>query len=192
MLNPGVILLAAGKSQRFRDHTGRHKLLEILPASALTIFEQSLLNIQRSGLAIRVILRPGDRDLQTICQRRQVKYQCLDSQGMGHSIATGVTATPEWSGWIIALADMPYITSELFIKIAEAVIAGHCVRPIYRGEAGHPVGFPSDKGPALRQLKGEEGAREILNNNPLKLLEVSDAGCLWDIDLPEHNIQPPR
>ncbi|MCC3749009.1 nucleotidyltransferase family protein [Rouxiella badensis] len=185
MTKPGVVLLAAGKSQRFRAATGRHKLLETLKNSSLTVFEQSLENIQRSELDIQVVLRPEDVMLQDFCQRAAVPYLCLESEGMGDSIAAGVRARADWSGWIIALADMPFIKPEIFVAVAQSVQQGQCARPVYRGQVGHPVGFPLTMRHPLGALCGDEGARGLLKAHPPWLIETQHAGCLWDIDVPQ-------
>jgi len=187
----GIILLAAGKSERFRQASGRHKLLENMPGSNLNIFEQSLKNIQHTDLPIIVILRHDDIFLQEICQRMDVSFICVNSQGMGESISVGVKSTQDWAGWIITLADMPFIKSELFKTLALHVTAGKVVRPVYQGQVGHPVGFPTQTKLMLEALTQEQGAREILKSYPPLLLPVDDIGCIWDIDLPEQIDQPP-
>jgi len=189
--SPGVILLAAGKSTRFRQATGRHKLLEGVPGTNLCVFEQSLKNILATELPIMVVLRQDDLRLQEICQQMRVPFIGINSQGMGESIAVGVKATESWAGWIIALADMPFIRSELFNAMALTVAEGHSVRPVYQGQIGHPVGFPTQTKSMLEMLTQEQGARVILQSYPPLLLVVEDVGCIWDIDLPEQLDQKP-
>ncbi|MFZ4833341.1 nucleotidyltransferase family protein [Rouxiella sp. Mn2063] len=189
--SPGVILLAAGKSTRFRQATGRHKLLENMPGTALCVFEHSLQHIRAAGLPLMVILRHEDIQLQEICQGMSVPFTCVNSQGMGESIATGVKATQDWAGWIITLADMPFIKSELFENIALHVAEGNAVRPVYLGQVGHPVGFPLQTKLMLEALTQEQGARDVLKSYPPLLLPVDDVGCIWDIDLPEQLSQTP-
>jgi CTP:molybdopterin cytidylyltransferase MocA len=107
--------------------------------------------------------------------------------GMGLSLAAGVQASADAAGWVIALADMPFVAPDTVRRVATAVAAGgSIVAPVYRGERGHPVGFGSDLGPALAALRGDEGARTVVsaNRDRLLLLPVDDAGILRDIDRP--------
>lgn len=179
-----IILLAAGESRRFKQACGRHKLLEPLPDSDLCLFEMSVQNVQLTGQPVTVVLQPADRQLQRMCHRAGVNYISVASQDMGASIAAGVRATFNRVGWMIALADMPFISQETFSTVLQAVQQGNIARPVYGKECGHPVGFPASLEPRLRALKGEEGARSILADSPWIRLESNDAGCLWDIDLP--------
>ena len=142
MTEPVVIMLAAGFSRRYHLATGRHKLLEEIPGTGLTIFQHSLGNALRTGLPVRVVLRPESQELQRFCQDLNVPFVSIHSQGMGDSLAAGVLATGEASGWVITLADLPYILPQTYDDIAQAVRQGQCARPVYLGQPGHPVGFP--------------------------------------------------
>lgn len=187
----GIVLLAAGKSERFRRATGRHKLLEILPVGQVCVFEQSINNIKQTDLSAIAILNNDDVRLQEICQKSNISYICINSTGMGESIAAGVKATKSWTGWIITLADMPFINSEIYNEIALKVAEGRTARPIYQGQYGHPVGFHSETRQMLENLKEEQGARKILETYPPFLIEIEDVGCIWDIDFPEQLTQHP-
>ena len=60
---------------------------------------------------------------------------------MGHTLAAGVAAAPDAAGWLIALADMPYIDPATYQAVIEALQTGASVaQPTYNdGErrAGH-------------------------------------------------------
>lgn len=184
MKQPVVILLAAGFSRRYQQATGRHKLLEELTGTGMTIFQHSLGNVLRTGLPVCVVLRPGSQELQAFCQRVDVPFLCVESQGMGDSLAAGVQAMGEAGGWIITLADLPYILPQTYDDIAQAVRAGQCARPVYHGQPGHPVGFPASMRTSLIALQGSGGARDLLKTHPPLNIESEDPGCVWDIDLP--------
>jgi len=110
------------------------------------------------------------------------------AQGMGASLAWGVARSRQADGWLIALADMPWIRPETFRAVAETVTGPNVIAaPVYRGSRGHPVAFGRDHGRALMALSGDEGARRLLAgfSREVILLPSEDSGVVRDIDLPE-------
>jgi len=106
-------------------------------------------------------------------------------QGMGASLACGVCAAPDAEGWIIALADMPFVPGEIIRTLAGRLKAGDAiVAPAYLGQRGHPVAFGHAFYPALSALSADQGARHILKNNTdrLTLIPSTHPGVLRDID----------
>ncbi|MEN3811766.1 nucleotidyltransferase family protein, partial [Chromobacterium piscinae] len=70
-------------------------------------------------------------------------------------------------------------------QVAAALARGQLVLPCYQGRAGHPRGLPVDCLPGLLDLRGDAGARDILDWNGALRLELDDPGVLLDIDQPE-------
>lgn len=92
------------------------------------------------------------------------------------------------SGFVIALADMPYIKPHTIEAVAHALKAGTAiVAPTYQGKRGHPVGFSAKFQNELEQLTGDEGARAVLKRHAdqIELLECNDPGIVADIDTPQ-------
>jgi molybdenum cofactor cytidylyltransferase len=114
---------------------------------------------------------------------------CINAdEGMGASLASAVRASGDVAGWVIALADMPYIRPETIVKIAASLAAGAAIAaPAYRGERGHPVGLSARFRAQHETLHGDEGARSVLKENAglIKLIEVDDPGVCRDIDTPD-------
>jgi len=109
------------------------------------------------------------------------------AQGMGTSLAAGVRAAGEADGWVVALADMPFIRPETIRRIARALEEGAAIAaPACGGERGHPVGFARRFRDDLLALRGDEGARQVLNAYPdwITLYETDDRGVLRDVDVP--------
>jgi molybdenum cofactor cytidylyltransferase len=103
------------------------------------------------------------------------------------SLAEGVRAASDAHGWVVALADMPYIRPDTVRVIARALAEGAAIAaPAYRGARGHPVGFARRFFDELSALRGDAGARETLHAHPdwVTLYEVDDPGVLRDIDEP--------
>ena len=108
---------------------------------------------------------------------------------MGASLAAGVAAsiatTRDVAGWVVALADMPFIRPTTHTRIADAIATGaELVAAGYRGERGHPVGIGARFLDQLLALEGDAGARNIVRANPesLQVIECDDSGVLRDID----------
>jgi molybdenum cofactor cytidylyltransferase len=117
-------------------------------------------------------------------------------RGMGATLASGVRASKEAAGWIVALADMPYVRVETILAIERALAAGaRTVAPYYAGVRGHPVGFDASCASELLALDGDCGARAVLARHVPLRIEVDDAGILADIDTPgdlERGPAPPK
>ena len=178
------ILLAAGASKRF----GSDKLMHPL-AGNTTVATAALANLRAAVPHVIAVVRPGAPALENLLSiSGATVILCPNAEdGMGASLATAVRASGEVGGWVIALADMPYIRPETIAKIADALAAGAAlVAPAYRGERGHPVGLAPRFRAQLEALSGDEGARALLRENPglLELIEVNDPGICRDIDTP--------
>jgi len=109
------------------------------------------------------------------------------AQGMGTSLAAGVRAAGDADGWVIALADMPFIRGRDHTPHCRGAGRGCGDRgPACGGERGHPVGFARRFRDDLLALTGDEGAREILQAHPdwITLYETGDHGVLRDVDVP--------
>ncbi|GGY46963.1 hypothetical protein GCM10011297_19880 [Bacterioplanes sanyensis] len=178
-----VILLAAGCSRRF----GGDKRLALLPSGKPVLFA-TLANIQASGLPLKVILAPNDQALAERLQALNIDTAiCPDAElGMGHSLAFGVASTTSNNGWLIALADMPAIRPDTYLRIAQALESHALVIPeLADGRRGHPVGFAACFKQQLLQCQGDQGARHIVQQQPAHLVTLDDAGIIADIDRPE-------
>jgi molybdenum cofactor cytidylyltransferase len=61
------------------------------------------------------------------------------------------------------------------------------LQPTCAGVPGHPVGFSASFIEELGLLRGDEGARRVLQAHPasVRRLEVADPGVLRDLDQPD-------
>lgn len=178
------ILLAAGASKRF----GSDKLLHPL-AGQTPVALAALANLRAAIPYVIAVVRPGATALENLLREAGATViLCANAdEGMGASLATAVGASGDVAGWVIALADMPYIRPQTIVKIAASLADGAAiVAPAYRGERGHPVGLSARFRAQLEALGGDEGARALLRQNPglVTLIEVDDPGVCRDIDTP--------
>lgn len=188
------MLLAAGYSRRF----GSDKLMALLPDG--TPVAVAAARALRDGLALAfgnaaqtvAVLRPEQTGLSQLLDREGLRVLSTHDarRGMGASLAAAVAAMADSAGWIVALADMPYLKPETVAAVANALAAGNeIVAPAIGRQRGHPVGFAATFGPTLRELDGDEGARQLLMRNEVFLIVCEDAGALRDVDTPEDLIR---
>lgn len=185
------ILLAAGQSQRF-GHTD--KLLQPL-SNGLTLITQAVRTMLTALDSVVVVVPPEHDALAKVLKDEAVQITINPSAktGMGNSLACGVSTRAEADGWIIGLADMPWIQSTTISRIMTALRNGHpLVAPRYQNLRGHPVGFDREYRETLLKLQGDVGARSVLKQHKAKLhyLDVNDPGILLDVDTPADLIQP--
>ncbi|MEN8213347.1 MAG: nucleotidyltransferase family protein [Pseudomonadota bacterium] len=178
------ILLAAGSSQRF----GAHKLMQPLA-------DGTPVGVAAAGALIAAVpnsvavVRSGDNPMieAFLSLGLKIVENPFADQGMGASLAAGVEANAGADGWLITLADMPWVQTETVRILAHSLQKGaSMVAPVHDGRRGHPVGFARHWGDRLRALSGDEGARGLVSAHAdeLVLLNTSDAGVLKDIDRP--------
>jgi molybdenum cofactor cytidylyltransferase len=170
-MTPTVIVLAAGHSSRFRALGGTTSKLQALLGD-VTVLERVLQAVRETGLPWHVVT-PTD-----------TAHHAL--QGMGTSIATGVAATPNAEGWLILPGDLPLIRAATIEKVARMLAQHAVVVPICGQQAGHPVGFARPCGPDLMALRGDSGAKAVVQaHGPAFKMVTDDLGCTLDVDTPE-------
>ncbi|MGZ8173399.1 MULTISPECIES: nucleotidyltransferase family protein [Methylobacter] len=179
------ILLAAGASRRF----GADKLTHILPDGNL-VAVRACRNLLAGTDGVLAVVRPDSEELTALLQAEGAEVRvCADAeQGMSASLVFGIRACPDAAGWLITLADMPWIEPATIRKVADALRSGAVMAaPCWQGRRGHPVGFSQILGPELAALSGDEGAKTVIQAHleQLRLVDCDDAGVLRDIDKPE-------
>jgi len=187
-MTTGIVITAAGRGERFIQAGGQGNKLNAGFADAAgeqrSLFERTLRQALASGLPVQVVTRPDNLPVLAACAAKQVPVTLLASAGLGDSIAAGVAATPHWQGWLIHLADMPFVGADVFRQVADALRQHAIVRPCYAQQPGHPVGFSARLRKPLCQLRGDNGARELLQGAAVHLLPLEYPGVVQDIDLP--------
>ena len=176
------LLLAAGASSRF----GSNKLLYPL-SDGTPIAVAAARNLKHAVERVLAVIRPGDDVLAQRLQAEGLEIAVCDSAaaGMGHSLACGIAAASDAHGWLIALADMPFVSPETLRTVIRHLEAGATIAaPSFNGRRGHPVGFGRSLYPELLALDGDSGARALLTRHAVKLFECDDVGICFDIDTP--------
>ena len=159
------------------------------PIDGVPMVLKSAIAMREALGAIIVAVRPGSPCVPTLLAQGFEVIECPRAdEGMGGTLADAVAAVPAGAaGFIIALADMPFIRPGTIAAIAQALDAGATLAaPAYRGERGHPVGLGAAYRDELLALTGDAGARAIIKRDAerITLVEVDDPGVLRDIDTP--------
>lgn len=182
------ILLAAGYGRRFDPSGHSNKLLATLPGGRSVAWHaaRALCAVLPGSIAV---IRPGHEALAA--DLRDAGCRVLESPeaeaGMGSALAHAVGDSAGADGWLVTLADMPWLPVDAIRAVAAAIDRPERIAAAaFAGQRGHPVGFGAAHGAALAALHGDSGARELLRTHPVQLIEAGDDGVLRDIDLPEH------
>ena len=180
---PMAILLAAGSARRY----GADKLTQPLP-NGEWIAVRACRNLLAAVGRVFAVVRPDSSLTSPLRELGAEVAEFEDAdEGMGASLAFGVAASLPAAGWIVALADMPWITPDtISIVMNDLKAHGGIVAPTYQSRRGHPVAFAREFGHELANLTGDRGARSVIEAHldRLRLLECQDPGVLRDIDTP--------
>jgi molybdenum cofactor cytidylyltransferase len=181
-----AILLAAGRGQRYG---AAGKLMQPL-ADGTPMAVAAARNLKAALPDCLAVVNSEDAALIALLEQTGFTVTICPNadQGMGASLAWGVARTRTASGWLIALADMPWIAPQTIRGVAAKVTGPRVIAaPLHQDRRGHPVAFGHAYGRKLMKLAGDEGARHILaaHARHVVLLPAPDPGVLRDVDVRE-------
>ena len=181
------LLLAAGSASRFGSDKLRHALPHGVPIAV-----QALRHLVAEVGEVIAVVKPGDEGLfpagdcaVVVCERA--------AEGMGASLACAARAAGRREGYLVALADMPFIRPSSIAAVRQALEGGAALAaPFFRTWRGHPVGFAGEFHDELCALQGDEGARSLLEQHAARMVKIpiGDPGVVRDIDRPD-DLAPP-
>lgn len=175
-MSVAVVVLAAGRSSRMAG--AGHKLLARFRETSL---------VRRAALAA---LGAGSRSVVVVTGYRSSDVEAeiagLDliiarnsnfSDGMASSIVLGVqrAALQAPDGIMIMLADMPLLEPADIDAIIDAFAERNgkaIIRAVCDGDPGNPVVFPRAAFPQLMELIGDSGARKIITQSGLDVIDI--------------------
>ncbi|RIY39495.1 nucleotidyltransferase family protein [Neopusillimonas maritima] len=181
------VVLAAGSSRRMGLH---NKLL--LPYRGMPMVRQVVLQALASNCSrVIVVLGHNAPEIEQALAGLSVQFvhNPEHMQGMGHSVAAGVSVVPDAEGVLICLGDMPRVNAAALNALMDAFQLDETIeicRPRYKGQPGNPILWGPSFLPALSRLKGDEGARSILQAHSAYIhwVDVETDGVLQDVDQP--------
>ncbi len=198
MAQVAAVLLAAGFARRF----GTQKLAHAIEINGcfkplimhsllpwLSVFERVTLVINAESSDLKALVNSE----LTIQQAAKINWKICESalEGMAASLACGVKANAEASGWLIGLADMPKVSAPIISQVRDAITVDtdngkKLAAPYYKEFRGHPVGFSTLYFDELIQLQGDAGAKHLIQRDAALITKITspDDGVLLDIDSP--------
>lgn len=180
-----AIVLAAGASTRFGSvkqlvRVGGRPLLHTVVSRACDV----------AGSAVTVVLGAHAADLAPLLTHTPASIVINRDwrEGMGSSIRAGVARLPASCGAVLLiLADQAAVTAEDLKRLAgtwrrqpEYMAAAR-----YGATTGVPAIFPRSMFADLSALRGDIGARTVLQRNPDRVVRVPMSSAAIDIDTPE-------
>ena len=102
------------------------------------------------------------------------------AEGQSTSLRAGIAALGDVDRVLVLLGDMPFVTREA----CDAVLAaGGCARATYGGRPGHPVVLAGDVLHRVAEVRGDVGARDLLEG--CTEVEAAHLCDPTDIDTPD-------
>ena len=180
-----AIVLAAGASTRFGSakqlaRIGDRPLLSLVAGRAAEVV----------GHALIVVLGARAAELTPLLKQSpaSVVINREWSEGLASSIRAGIARLPASAdGAMLMLADQARVTAEDLRRLADAWRRQPlCVAAArYGATVGVPAIFPRHLFGELRELRGDTGARALLQRHADRLTRVSMASAGFDLDTPE-------
>jgi molybdenum cofactor cytidylyltransferase len=179
-----AVVLGAGRSSRFGEakqlmKVGERTLLETVVSRFLESRVDELILVL--GFEADQILKDSDFG------RARVVVNADYEQGLSSSMRAGIDALdPKAQAVVIALGDQPLLSVKtidmLLQKYSET--GGPIVAPFFQNRRGNPVLFDRSLFAELRKVRGDVGAKAVVDRMEEKIVrvQVDDLGVLLDID----------
>ena len=178
-----AVVLAAGRATRF----GATK--QLVEVDGRPLVRHAVDTARAAGLdpVLVVVGHDADAVRRVLPGRVTVVDNPAHADGQATSLRTGVAAaTATRAGaLVVLLADQPGISTAAVRSVVAAHASGALVaRARYDDRPGHPVLFDRTVWPALAEVSGDVGARDLLRR--LSVTDVPVPGpCPADVDRPE-------
>ncbi len=184
-----ILVLGAGASRRMGGHD---KLL--FEVHGRTLLRHVVLEAIATGQKVMVTLPSKDTTRRLALSGLDIRIiDVPDAKtGMGASLRAGIKAlSPEDDGVLVALADMPDISKDDYLKIINSFRID-ADENIYRaatadGQPGNPVLLPRWALENPTAFQGDSGARHLLQKHASRvhLVPLDGNRAITDLDTPQ-------
>ncbi|MFW5733706.1 MAG: DVU_1551 family NTP transferase [Oceanidesulfovibrio sp.] len=184
------VVLAAGFSSRM----GALGPKPLLPLGETLVLERAVSSLRNAGIN-RVIAVLGHRAdaIAPVAERAGARILINEdyAAGMFSSVLTAVRELARADHRLDAAAFLPTDCCLVRTATVRELLKIHhdrpeyVVKPVFRGEPGHPVILPAGQFPAVLGHDGREGLRGALAPLPCVNVPVWDRHATWDMDTPE-------
>jgi molybdenum cofactor cytidylyltransferase len=191
----GAVVLAAGRSSRFRAEGGQEisKLVALLDGKPLVRHAAQAALFSRARPVV-IVTGHAREAVEAALAGLPVAFAHNGdfASGLASSLKAGVAALPAHvAGALVLLGDMPRIEAATLDRLIGAFAArplALAAAPVHAGRRANPVLLSRALFAALARLEGDEGARRLLSEaDPQRIVEVEAEGdgVTLDIDTPE-------
>ena len=192
-----AILLAAGQSKRMK---GENKLLKKIDGVA--ILNYAVKNILGSTIDEIIIVLGHEKEIveNIIPKNKKIKlvYNKNYKSGIASSIQTGLNfISTKSKAFFVCLGDMPNVNQNIYNKLIKTKnkynkklksnLRKEIVIPTYNNQEGNPVLFSIFMKKKIMEIKGDAGAKKIIELSREKVLNVplKSDGIILDFDTKE-------
>ena len=166
-----AILLAAGQSKRMN---GDNKLIKKYNKKYLINHIIDTLIKSKVDKTIVVLGFQSSKVRKITIKNKKINfvYNKNYKSGMASSIKTGLKRVSKKNiGFLIVQADMPLISKNIINSICYAIKNNkkEIIAPTYKGKIGNPVGFKISIIKKLNKIRGDYGAKKMIQKNKIKL-----------------------
>lgn len=177
------LILAAGNSSRFGDC----KLLA--EVNSVSLIERCITTANAISQHVYIVLGAYAEQIKNAIGDAN---HCIENphwqQGMGSSLALGVSQLPESvNGVLILLADQVAIEQKHLLQIVNKwqqsphkIVCAH-----YANSSGVPALFPRQYFSELQQLTAERGAKRLLQKYSYDIINIALPAAAFDVDRPD-------
>lgn len=178
------VVLAAGRSTRMGEPK---QVMRIRGKPLLRIVLETLRKAKVDETVVvlgpdagRIMEEVGIKGERVVVNPRQ-------SEGMSSSLRLGLRSlSPDTTAAVVVLGDMPLLSPSTVNRIIDGYLSkgAPVVVPTYRGVRGNPVLFARSVFPEIMKIRGDVGARSVVDSQGGAVLEVpvADEGVMVDID----------
>jgi len=187
-----ILILAAGEGLRMGSIK---QLLAVGNTNLLGIVINN--SLKSNTNKVFCVLGAHADEIRETCQDLDVEVIVNDhwEEGLGSSIAKGIsyiqTNEPQTDAILIMLGDQPLVTPDYINQLISTFHENsNCITASnYNGNFGVPAIFPRKWFGRLLNLKGDKGAKLLLNEERQNIISIPSENQLMDIDTPEDYTQ---
>jgi molybdenum cofactor cytidylyltransferase len=189
-----AIVLAAGAASRYRAAGGPEPTKLVADFDGEPMVRAAVRAALAADLAVVVVTGHAHELVEAALAGLdlEIVHNADFATGLASSLQTGVATLPaSVLGAVVLLGDMPRVAPGVLARLVEAFAArpdALAVIPLFEGRRGNPVLLSRKLFAEVEKLRGDAGARPLLERaDPAGIVEVElgDLGVVFDIDTPD-------
>jgi molybdenum cofactor cytidylyltransferase len=179
----GAVVLAAGEGRRFggpkqiAELRGRPLVDHVLEAIwAVPAIERVVVVLGAEAQRVRHEATLDGAEVVVAADWRE---------GISASLRAGIAALADADAAVVLLADQPLLTPRAIAAVLDAADGpAPAARATYDGRPGHPVVIKRELFEAVAGLRGDAGARDLLESVGVRMVDCAHLASAHDVDTP--------